>query len=178
MGFPIYSADDAFKAVVRKTDLYYLPYCLYLIHFGAGVSQDKLFVMKAFRKLLPDRKSYAKMPVLAYVHAYCENRDGDLDLSENILGILTKQEFPPALATRGDLAFFRHDKEGAHRYYLHSANLGHFVAKSRHMRLFKKGPQFFLKVFLTLSVSIKFFAGTARGEKYIFLDFYGLQGHA
>jgi len=172
MGFPIYSANEAFEKVVTKADLYYLPYCLYLIQFGVGVSQDKSFSMKAFSELLANEKSYSEIPMLAYVCAYCENRDGDLDFSEKILDCLTKQNFPPALVTRGDLSWIQKDKERAKRYYQHSADLGHVIAKIRYLRVSKRGPQFLRKVSLFFNIVIVTLSKKSRGNKYLYMTFY------
>ena len=175
LGFPIYSADESFNIVINKKDVYYLPYCLLLIYLGIGVSRDKTFTKMAFTRLLPNEEAYSDMPTLAYIYAYCENRDGNIALSETILEYLTKQYYPPALASFGDMMLVKKDQKLSRQYYLESANLGHIVAKTRYIRLFKKGTNFFLRLSMHLNVTIKIFLGKAHGEKFLFLDFYKIQ---
>lgn len=175
-GFPNSSTKEAFQNVIEKRDIYLLPFCLYLIHFGFGVSQDKQFTSLAFENLLPDSKSYEEMPFLAYICAYCNKRDGKLELSEDIIKHLADKNFPPALTTLGDLAV--RQKNGyaqAKKCYLNSANQGHYIAKTRYIRLFDKQSKLLLRFKLYIGMLFKIFKNQARGEKYVYLDFYGVQ---
>ena len=88
---------------------------------------------------------------------------------------LTKESFPPALATYGDMMLVKNEQKLSRQYYHESANLGHIVAKTRYIRLFKKGSNFFLRLGMHFSLSMKIFSGKAHGENFIFLDFYRLQ---
>ena len=175
MGYSGVSVKQAFQKLVQKRDMYYFPYCLYLIQFGLGVTKDKDFSMNAFEKLLPDSKSYIERPFLAYICAYCYNRDGDLKVSEDILTHLTESHFAPAITTFGDLYWVKKDFENAKNYYRVATDLRHFDATSKYLILCCKGPKIFSRVKALIYYLLKGVLGQTRGEKFVYFDFYGFK---
>lgn len=179
LGLDYSSAKDAFDALMNKEDLYLLPYCLYLIQFGIGVNEDKPFSMKAFSELLPNSRSLTAMPVLAYVYAYCHNRDGDLEISQAIIEHLVSVDFAPAMATMGDLHWHYGEFADAKEYYKQSAAKDHFIGRVCLHNLFKNEVSSFAHIKFSILSILKGLFGSSRGEKFLYLSFYGkLKGRA
>lgn len=175
-GFPVGAANQVFEKIIEKHSTYYLPYGLCLIHFGLGVPENKEFTKAAFRELLASQEDFVEMPILAYIYAYCENRDGDLFLSEKILNILVKSNFAPAIVTHGDLAWMKNDKMNAKKYYLQSASMEHHIAKKRCLKLFGNYKQKLILGPITFfSYILQILRSETTGERFVYLDFYGFK---
>jgi len=172
-----YGVKDAFEALMNKEDMYYFPYCLYLIHFGLGVPKDIDFSMKAFETLLVDSKSYLEMPFLAYIAAYCHNRDGDLNLSEDIITCLANDSFAPAVVTRADANWMHKQFKEAQRLYMIGHRLGHYMGRGRYFRWCHQEKMIVSRSIGVISLVLKTLVGRNRGARFVYLDFYGFKAH-
>ena len=174
MGFYGGTVKETFEDLIEKIDENLLPNCFYAIFYGLGVSQDKEFTLFSFEEILPTIRTCINYPALSYIYAYCLNREGNLEKSEKILQHLSRHGFLPAIVTQGDLAWQNKDYKRSKQYYLKASNDGHYVAKTTLLRLFGAKKNIILRVIALLGMIKDAFKQKVTGEKYLYLNFYGL----
>jgi len=174
MGFIVGTVKDSFEELLESNGEKLLPYCLYLIQLGLGVSEDKQFSMSAFEELLPTSKAYADLPTLAYIYAYCLNHEGDLEKSELVINVLAETNFPPAIVTQGDLSWLHKHYRVSKSHYLKAASGGHYIAKQTLLRLFGRKKHLILRFWEALLMIKDTTIRNYPVEKYLYLNFYRL----
>ena len=108
-GFGNCSARTAFDEVLNQSNDYFIPACLLFIYFGkGGISKNKGFALKTLKSMHLN-SSGINDNIVAYVYAYCLQKEGQTKESHAILKLLKEEQFAPAFMTYGDFLIKKGD---------------------------------------------------------------------
>jgi hypothetical protein len=160
-----------------------LPFCLYLINFGIGVTKDEVFAQNSLEVISLD-DGFIINSTAAYIYAYCisRNLDEGMEQSEAILKQLFSMNFEPAIITSADLDILNNSINlGLGKYKL-AMDMGHKIIWGRYYKLLRKHSSFPTKQIALLKWIIKILPGTlsafvaqSKGISYLYLDFYDIK---
>ena len=179
-GFENYSAQEAFNALLNEQKTHFLPFCLYLINFGIGVSRNENFAQNSLKLIAMDKGEIID-PIAAYIYAYCLNRNHDVEIeqSEEIIHKLFMIEFLPALITSADLDLRHNSLNTALKKYKIAMDWGHLTISGRYYKLLGRVTNFPEKILVKLKWVtipivgfIRFFIAGNKGENVMYMDFY------
>jgi len=179
-GFGCTSAQQAFNGLLVKNEGHLLPFCLYLINFGLGVSKDESFAQSSL-ELISFNNDVIANPTAAYIYAYCLNRNHDVGIekSEAILRQLYELDFPPAIITLADADVYQNSINSALKKYKLAMDKGHKIIWGRYYKLLRKQSVFPYNLLVqikfiirSLSAIINIAFSRSKGVDCLYLDFY------